>query len=66
MPILGTVVARVVTSLLRPGPLALSLLVLVFVCCSYALLSVNYAMFVVALTAYVVALLAFAGCRSRP
>ena len=59
--LLGTVLATIAASLLRPGPLALSLLVLIFVWCSYALLWVNYAIFVIPLTAYVVCLLAFAG-----
>lgn len=59
--VLGTVLATVAASLLRPGPIALSLLILAFVWCSYALLWVNYAIFVVPLTAYVVSLLALAG-----
>jgi hypothetical protein len=59
--ILGTVLATIAASLLRPGPLALSMLVLIFVWCAYALLWVNYAIFVVPLTAYVVSLLALAG-----
>ncbi|MBS1805743.1 MAG: FUSC family protein [Acidobacteria bacterium] len=59
--ILGTVLATIAASLLRPGPFALSMLVLVFVWCAYALLWVNYAIFVVPLTAYVVSLLALAG-----
>jgi fusaric acid resistance family protein len=59
--ILGTVLATIAASLLRPGPFALSMLVLIFVWCAYALLWVNYAIFVVPLTAYVVSLLALAG-----
>jgi hypothetical protein len=59
--ILGTVLATIAASLLRPGPLALSILVLIFVWCAYALLWVNYAIFVIPLTAYVVSLLALAG-----
>jgi hypothetical protein len=59
--VLGTVLATIAASLLRPGPLALSILVLIFVWCAYALLWVNYAIFVVPLTAYVVSLLALAG-----
>lgn len=59
--ILGTVLATIAASLLRPGPFALSILVLIFVWCAYALLWVNYAIFVVPLTAYVVSLLALAG-----
>ena len=59
--ILGTVLATVAASLLRPGPVVLVVLILVFVWCSYALLWVNYAIFVVPLTAYVVSLLALAG-----
>ena len=59
--IVGTVLATIAASLLRPGPLALSILVLIFVWCAYALLWVNYAIFVVPLTAYVVSLLALAG-----
>jgi hypothetical protein len=59
--ILGTVLATIAASLLRPGPFVLSMLVLIFVWCAYALLWVNYAVFVVPLTAYVVSLLALAG-----
>lgn len=59
--ILGTVLATIAASLLRPGPLVLSVLVLLFVWCACSLLWVNYAMFVVPLTAYVVTLLALAG-----
>jgi hypothetical protein len=63
--ILDTVLATIAASLVRPGPLTLSILGLVFVWCSYALLWVNYAIFVVPLTAYVVTLLASAGLPSR-
>jgi len=59
--ILGTVLATIAASLLRPGPLALSILVLIFVWSAYSLLWVNYAIFVIPLTAYVVSLLALAG-----
>ena len=59
--VLGTVLATAAAVLLRPGPVTLGILILVFVWCSCAVLWVNYAVFVVPLTAYVVSLLALAG-----
>lgn len=59
--LIGAVGASLITVALAPGPTTLTLLVLAFVWCGYALFRTSYALFTVCMTGYVVFLLALAG-----
>jgi uncharacterized membrane protein YccC len=59
--LLGAAFATLITILLAPGPLALAVLVLLFVWLGYALFRASYAVFTVCITGYVVFLVSLAG-----
>jgi uncharacterized membrane protein YccC len=59
--IAGALLATVVVTIAAPGHGALTVLVLVFVWCCYAVFRINYALFTVCLTAYVVFILMLSG-----
>jgi len=59
--LVGAALATGLAALLRPSPLILIALVIVFAALCYSLLNVNYVLYALCITAYVAFLLAFAG-----
>jgi uncharacterized membrane protein YccC len=59
--LIGAGLATLLAASLRPGPAALTILVVVFAWLSYALLNVNYGVFAASITSYIVFLLSFTG-----
>ena len=58
---LGAGLATLLASVLRPDPIVLSALVVLFAWLCYSVVNVNYGMFSVCVTAYIAFLLSFAG-----
>jgi len=59
--LVGGLVATLLAAILRPGPVALACVVVVFAWLCYTLLRVNYATYAACITVYIVFLLGFAG-----
>jgi len=59
--LIGAGLATLLAASLRPGPAALTILVVVFAWLCYALLNVNYGVFAASMTSYIVFLLSFTG-----
>ena len=61
----GAAVATLLATLLRPGPVTLAALVVLFAWLCYTLVRVNYAVYAVCITSYVVFLLSFMGLPEK-